>query len=119
MDTMKLFMDIPDSINFLQLGRYGCFSEQTYRNLFKHEPFDWIAFNASIISKHVTGKKKAIAIDPSYIPKSGKKTPWIFYVGRIRRDFSVNYGINFWVVSDNLRKGAASNAVQILEKLIS
>ena len=40
------------------------------------------------------------------------------YVGRIRRDFSVNYGINFWVVSDNLRKGAASNAVQILERLI-
>ena len=41
------------------------------------------------------------------------------YIGRIRRDFSVNNGINFWVVSDNLRKGAASNAVQILEKLIS
>ncbi len=40
------------------------------------------------------------------------------YVGRIRRDFSVEYGINLWVVSDNLRKGAASNAVQILEKLI-
>ena len=35
MDTMKLFMAIPDRINFLQLGRYGCFSEQTYRNLFK------------------------------------------------------------------------------------
>ena len=33
MDTMKLFMAIPDRINFLQLGRYGCFSEQTYRNL--------------------------------------------------------------------------------------
>ena len=41
------------------------------------------------------------------------------FVGRIRRDFSVPYGINLWVVSDNLRKGAASNAVQILEKLIS
>lgn len=40
------------------------------------------------------------------------------FVGRIRRDYSVPYGINFWVVSDNLRKGAASNAVQILEKLI-
>ncbi len=40
------------------------------------------------------------------------------YVGRIRRDFSVDYGINLWVVSDNLRKGAASNAIQILEKLI-
>lgn len=41
------------------------------------------------------------------------------FVGRIRRDFSVPYGINLWVVADNLRKGAASNAVQILEKLIS
>ena len=43
MDTMKLFMAIPDRINFLQLGRYGCFSEQTYRNLFEHETFDWFA----------------------------------------------------------------------------
>ena len=79
MDTMKLFMAIPDRINFLQLGRYGRFSEQTYRNLFEHETFDWFAFNGSIISKHLTGKRKAIAIDPSYIPKSGKKTPWIGY----------------------------------------
>lgn len=41
------------------------------------------------------------------------------YVGRIRRDFSVKYGLNLWVVADNLRKGAATNAVQILEKLIA
>ena len=40
------------------------------------------------------------------------------FVGRIRRDFSVDYGVNIWVVADNIRKGAASNAVQILEKLI-
>ena len=79
MDTMKLFMAIPDRINFLQLGRYGCFSEQTYRNLFEHETFDWFAFNGSVISKHFTGKRKAIAIDPSYIPKSGRKTPRIGY----------------------------------------
>lgn len=79
MDTMKLSMAIPDRINFLQLGRYGCFSEQTYRNLFENETFDWFAFNASIISKHLTGKRKAIAIAPSYIPQSGKKTPWIGY----------------------------------------
>ena len=58
MDTMKLFMAIPDRINFLQLGRYGCFSEQTYRNLFEHETFNWFAFNGSIISKHLTGKRK-------------------------------------------------------------
>ncbi|MBO4816503.1 MAG: aspartate-semialdehyde dehydrogenase [Clostridia bacterium] len=40
------------------------------------------------------------------------------YVGRIRRDYSVPFGINIWVVSDNIRKGAASNAIQIVEKLI-
>ena len=40
------------------------------------------------------------------------------FVGRIRRDFSVEYGLNLWVVADNLRKGAATNAVHILEKLI-
>lgn len=40
------------------------------------------------------------------------------YVGRIRRDDSIENGINLWVVADNLRKGAASNAVQIVEELI-
>jgi len=40
------------------------------------------------------------------------------YVGRIREDHSVQNGINLWVVSDNLRKGAALNAVQIAEILI-
>ncbi len=40
------------------------------------------------------------------------------FVGRIRRDYSVPYGVNLWVVSDNIRKGAASNAIQILEKLM-
>ena len=40
------------------------------------------------------------------------------FIGRIRKDFSVASGVNLWVVADNLRKGAASNAVQILENLI-
>ena len=40
------------------------------------------------------------------------------FVGRIRRDNSQNNGLNLWVVSDNLRKGAATNTVQILEYLI-
>jgi aspartate-semialdehyde dehydrogenase len=40
------------------------------------------------------------------------------YVGRIRKDPSVENGLNFWVVSDNLRKGAALNAVQIGETLL-
>ena len=41
------------------------------------------------------------------------------YVGRIREDFSIPNGINMWVVADNVRKGAALNAVQIAEVLIS
>lgn len=40
------------------------------------------------------------------------------FVGRVRRDESVESGVNIWVVADNIRKGAASNAVQIVEKLI-
>jgi aspartate-semialdehyde dehydrogenase len=40
------------------------------------------------------------------------------FVGRIRRDESVPYGLNLWVVADNIRKGAALNAVQIAEVLI-
>ncbi|MCL2351745.1 MAG: aspartate-semialdehyde dehydrogenase [Firmicutes bacterium] len=39
------------------------------------------------------------------------------YVGRIRRDFSADNGVNLWVVADNARKGAATNAVQIAELL--
>ena len=40
------------------------------------------------------------------------------YVGRIRRDNSVENGLNLWIVSDNLRKGAATNTIQIAETLI-
>ena len=40
------------------------------------------------------------------------------YVGRIRRDDSVENGLNIWVVADNIRKGAATNAVQIAEEYI-
>jgi aspartate-semialdehyde dehydrogenase len=41
------------------------------------------------------------------------------YVGRIRRDESVDNGVNLWVVADNIRKGAASNAIQIAEVIIN
>jgi aspartate-semialdehyde dehydrogenase len=40
------------------------------------------------------------------------------YVGRIREDETLKYGINLWIVADNLRKGAATNAVQIAEEMI-
>jgi len=40
------------------------------------------------------------------------------YVGRVRADETIENGINMWIVADNLRKGAALNAVQIAEKLV-
>lgn len=40
------------------------------------------------------------------------------FVGRIREDESIDNGINMWVVSDNIRKGAALNTIQIGELLI-
>jgi aspartate-semialdehyde dehydrogenase len=52
---------------------------------------------------------------PLPIEASGKDD---VFVGRIRRDDSVIHGLNCWVVSDNLRKGAALNAIQIAELLI-
>jgi aspartate-semialdehyde dehydrogenase len=41
------------------------------------------------------------------------------YVSRIREDSTIDNGLNIWVVSDNLRKGAALNAVQIIECMIN
>jgi aspartate-semialdehyde dehydrogenase len=39
------------------------------------------------------------------------------FVGRIREDYSIENGLNLWIVADNVRKGAALNAVQIAERL--
>ena len=41
------------------------------------------------------------------------------FVGRIREDNSLAHGLNLWIVADNLRKGAALNAVQIAEQLVA
>ncbi len=52
------------------------------------------------------------------MPKFAKDRDEVF-VGRIRRDESVEHGLNLWIVADNLRKGAATNAVQIAEHLLA
>jgi aspartate-semialdehyde dehydrogenase len=52
------------------------------------------------------------------MPKDAEARDEVF-VGRIRRDPFVKNGLWFWVVADNLRKGAATNAVQIAECVIS
>ncbi len=54
-------------------------------------------------------------IYPQPLETSGKDD---VEVGRIRKDFSVEHGLNFWVCGDQIRKGAALNALQIAERLI-
>ena len=70
-----LFLSIRGRINFLQLARYGKYKEQRYRQQFE-KPFDFLAFNKELTLSHGSGKY-AIAFDPSYISKSGKKTPGV------------------------------------------
>jgi aspartate-semialdehyde dehydrogenase len=41
------------------------------------------------------------------------------HLGRVRKDPSVPHGLSFWIVADNVRKGAALNAVQIVEHLLN
>lgn len=77
----------------------------------------------------VTEVKKLLASSPGIIleddpannkypmPHFAKNRDEVF-VGRIRRDESIANGLNLWIVADNLRKGAATNAVQIAEYLV-
>ena len=53
---------------------------------------------------------------PTAVTDSSGQDP--VYIGRIREDISHPNGLNLWVVSDNVRKGAALNSVQIAELLV-
>jgi aspartate-semialdehyde dehydrogenase len=57
-------------------------------------------------------------VDEGYVTPAEAAGEDQVYVSRIRRDPTVPYGLNMWVVADNLRKGAALNAVQIAEILV-
>ena len=54
---------------------------------------------------------------PTAVTESAGTDP--VFVGRIREDISIENGLNLWIVSDNVRKGAALNSVQIAECLVS
>jgi aspartate-semialdehyde dehydrogenase len=58
-------------------------------------------------------------VDEGYVTQVEAAGEDKVYVSRIREDHTVENGLSLWVVSDNLRKGAALNAVQIAEKLVS
>lgn len=73
--------------------------------------------------REVLGKAKGVIVMDDVknniypMPKMIEDKDEVF-VGRIRQDFSIDSGINMWVVADNIRKGAATNAVQIAQLLI-
>jgi aspartate-semialdehyde dehydrogenase len=57
--------------------------------------------------------------DGGYITPVEAAGEWATYVSRVREDPTVENGLSFWCVSDNLRKGAALNAVQIAELMLN
>jgi len=74
---MIIYATTFNRINFSQMGRLSSSGEQRYRQNFEKE-FDWITFNRFYLSM-LPMKRSAIAIDPSYISKSGKHTPGVAY----------------------------------------
>jgi aspartate-semialdehyde dehydrogenase len=58
-------------------------------------------------------------VDGGYITPAESQGEDAVYVSRIRKDSTVQHGLAMWIVSDNLRKGAALNAVQIAEYMVA
>ena len=87
-------------------------------NLEFEKPYD-----LAELKEDLRNAKGVIVIDntanneyPMPLPLAGRDE---VFVGRIRRDDTVESGLNIWVVADNVRKGAATNAVQIAQEYIS
>ena len=71
-ETMELILTHTGRLNFTQLARCGRSCESRFRQNFR-KSFDWLSFNRSFLES-TKGHRIAIAIDPCYISKSGKKT---------------------------------------------
>jgi aspartate-semialdehyde dehydrogenase len=73
-------------------------------------------FEIEELIEKLKAKEGLVIFDNPYYPTpNDAKGQDLVYVGRIRRDDSIKNGLNMWVVADNIRKGAASNAIQIAE----
>lgn len=107
--------DIRVSATVARVPAYGGHSESV--NVEFTQPYDLQELKAEIAKFPGI----VVADDPS---QNIYPTPLMAYdrddvfVGRMRRDNSIENGFNFWVVTDNIRKGAATNAVQIAKEVI-
>ncbi len=115
-ETNKIMhSDIKVSATVARVPAYGGHSESV--NVEFTQPYDLQELKAEIAKFPGI----VIADDPS---RNVYPTPLMAYdrdevfVGRMRRDNSIENGFNFWVVTDNIRKGAATNAVQIAKEVI-
>jgi len=116
-ETVKIFAD-PDlkvTATCVRVPVFGAHSEalnvQTWKKLTAGEARELLAGSPGIVVvDDPAGLQYPLPLDAE------GKDP--VFVGRIREDVTVENGLDLWVVSDNLRKGAALNAVQIAEELV-
>lgn len=116
-ETQKILGDdkIKITATTVRVPVFDCHSESI--NVELNTPFDLDEL------KQVLAKAPGLIVEddiencvyPMAVHAKGKNET---FVGRIRRDESVDNGVNLWVVADNIRKGAATNTVQIAQKLI-
>ncbi|MCX6373296.1 MAG: aspartate-semialdehyde dehydrogenase [Actinobacteria bacterium] len=116
-ETTKIFAD-PDlkvTATCVRVPVFGAHSEavnvQTWKKLTAGEARELLAGSPGIV---VVDDPAALQY-PLPLDAEGKDA---VFVGRIREDVTVENGLDLWVVADNLRKGAALNAVQIAEELV-
>ena len=116
-ETKKIFNDIDMNVTAttVRVPIKNCHSESI--NVEFEEPFDLSYLVASLDEMNGVSVVDDIGINEYPMPLNCTGKDEVF-VGRIRRDFSVDNGINMWVVADNIRKGAATNAIQIAELLL-
>ena len=107
--------NLPITATAVRVPVINCHSESINIELEK----DFDIYDIKILLQNSPGIIVVDDLEKNYYPIATKADGYDdVFVGRIRRDFSVKNGLNLWVVADNLRKGAASNAIQILEKLL-
>jgi aspartate-semialdehyde dehydrogenase len=117
-ETRKIFSDnsIKVTATVVRVPVVGGHSESV--NIELNKPFDLAQVRKLIADTPGVTLQDNPDMNMYPMPKYAEGKNDVF-VGRIRRDDSVENGLNMWVVADNLRKGAATNAVQIAEYLIA
>ena len=116
-ETKKIFNDAEMNVTATTVRVPVKNSHSESINVEFEEPFDLSYLVSSLDEMNGVSVVDDIGINEYPMPLNCTGKDEVF-VGRIRRDFSVDNGINMWVVADNIRKGAATNAIQIAELLL-